>query len=353
MMTTGTFLPNLYPAPTLFGAAKNKKTAAAAKKAPAKASRKANAKTPATSQEKQPPVKQQEVKSQAPLAKPATRAPKKDWDAYYTQLEAASKPAPTPFDKLPIQGTEIIVYDLETTGLYARGDKPSDPVPEGGWDDLVEVSAIKYKDGQVIDRFYGLVNPRKTIPPEVEALSNYKLTNAKVKAEGLPTEVVVTRFFEFIGKEPLLVGHNAKWFDTKFMRAICDRYNFPEFKDRLNYDRIVDTKIIAQKMFPELVWKKDENGNGIPPTPGPDSPQSAKLTKIAEFFGFNTDGAHEAENDVAMCAKIFYKMVEKMGEKGVPNQTFGDIYQYQFTPFKRRSGKKPGPTPAQTAADAK
>jgi DNA polymerase III epsilon subunit-like protein len=339
-MTLGIFLPSLSPSPaTLFGAAKKKTTNS-------KATSKAKAKKSAPAAKKPP-----EAPPQAPLAKAATKAPKKDWDAYYTQLEAASKPAPTPFDKLPVQGTEIIVYDLETTGLYPRADKPGDPVPEGGWDDLVEVSAIKYKDGQVTDRFYGLVNPRKPIPPVVEELTG--ITNAKVQAEGSPTEVVVTRFFEFIGKDPILVGHNAKWFDTKFMRAICDRYNFPEFKDRLNYDQIIDTKLIAQKMFPELVWRKDDNGNGIRPTPGPDSPENAKLTTLTKFFGFDNDGAHRAENDVVMCANIFYKMLEKVGEKGLPNQTFGDVYQYQFTPFKRRGGKKTSPAPTQTTPEAK
>jgi DNA polymerase III epsilon subunit-like protein len=254
---------------------------------------------------------------------------------------SATGPKPTPFDRLPIAGTEIIVFDLETTGLTPKPEKPGDPPPPDGFDDLVEISAVKYRDGRVLDRFYVMVKPNKPIPQEVIDITH--ITNEMAQAEGVPTEAALPRFFAFIGENPILVGHNAKWFDTKFMRAVCERYGFPELKEKLQYDHVVDTKIMSQKLFPDTKWTKDENGNKVAPTPGPDSPANNKLTTLAAFLGINNEGAHRAENDVEMCAQVFYKLVERIQEKGTRMETFGDVYAYMFTPPKPRNRKKSDP----------
>lgn len=243
-----------------------------------------------------------------------------------------SGPPATPFDTLKINETEVIVFDIETTGLLPRADKPKDPVPADGYDDVTELSAIKYKNGQETGRFYSLVKPNKRIPREVEEKTN--ITNELVEKDGKPIQEVMSNFFKFIGKQPIMIGHNAKWFDTKFLRAVCERYKLPETKERLQYDHVVDTKILAQKLFPDCVWTKGPDGKGIPPTPGPDSPKDLKLTTLAEFFGFDTAGAHRAENDVAMAAKVLSKMIELIKAKGIAMETFGDLYKYQFKPRK-------------------
>ncbi|MBY0403222.1 MAG: hypothetical protein K2X66_04940 [Cyanobacteria bacterium] len=258
-------------------------------------------------------------------------------------VEKIPGPPPTPFDGLSIENTEFTVFDIETTGLLARADKPNDPVPEGGYDDLTELSAVKYKNGIEVSRFHTLVKPVKPIPQELELKTN--ITNELVQREGIPTAQAMDKFFAFIGENPILIGHNAKWFDTKFLRAIITRYNLPYEKERLNYDHVIDTKLVAQKLFPDCVWQySPEAGKKVAPTPGPNSPPDLKLTSLAGFFGFDTSGAHRAENDVGMAAKVFYKMVSEAKAKGVPMETVGDVYQYQFTAPTKYSKKPPAKT---------
>ncbi len=47
---------------------------------------------------------------------------------------------------------DYVVFDLETTGIRV------------GSDDIIEISAIKVKGGQVTDTFSTLVNPGRPIP---------------------------------------------------------------------------------------------------------------------------------------------------------------------------------------------
>lgn len=262
--------------------------------------------------------------------KPAAKANK---------AEKVLGPKPTPFDKLKIKDAEIIVFDIETTGLVNRPEKEGDPEPPEGYDDLTELSAIKYKNGKEVGRFKTLVKPRKPIPAEVEEKT--QITNEMVQKDGRPTEEVLPEFFKFIGENPIMVGHNAKWFDTKFLRETCRRYDMPELTEKLVYDHVVDTNIIAKKLFPDCVGTKGPDNKWIPPTPGPDSPKNLKLTSLAEYFGFDTTGAHRAENDVLMAAKVLMKLLERAKAKGIPMETFGDIYQLQYTPPKPRGNKKP------------
>ncbi|MDE6740660.1 MAG: DNA polymerase III subunit epsilon, partial [Lachnospiraceae bacterium] len=57
-----------------------------------------------------------------------------------------------PGKKLNTYVSDYVVFDLETTGVSCNSD------------DVVEISAIKVIDGEVVDEFTTLVNPGRTIP---------------------------------------------------------------------------------------------------------------------------------------------------------------------------------------------
>lgn len=54
---------------------------------------------------------------------------------------------------------ELIVFDLETTGLSSISCK------------ITEIGAVLVKDGEVLDRFNALVNPGSPIPPNIVELT--------------------------------------------------------------------------------------------------------------------------------------------------------------------------------------
>lgn len=49
-------------------------------------------------------------------------------------------------DDRPLSGTTFVVFDTETTGFNA-----------GGTDQMIEIGAVKIKDGNIIDRFVNLL----------------------------------------------------------------------------------------------------------------------------------------------------------------------------------------------------
>ena len=76
---------------------------------------------------------------------------------------------------MKIKNTEFVVFDVETTGLSAQdGDR------------IVEIAAMKVKDGKVIDKFYSLVNPNRSIPSEATRVNN--ITDDMVVKEPLAAE---------------------------------------------------------------------------------------------------------------------------------------------------------------------
>jgi DNA polymerase III epsilon subunit family exonuclease len=95
-----------------------------------------------------------------------------------------------------------IALDLETTGLDAARDA------------IIEVGAVKYRDGESIDRFSTLINPGRSIPYDITLITG--ITDRDVI--GMPAfgEIAGT-LTHFVGSLPV-VGHNVG-FDLGFLRG--------------------------------------------------------------------------------------------------------------------------------------
>ncbi|MBO5387748.1 MAG: 3'-5' exonuclease, partial [Lachnospiraceae bacterium] len=86
--------------------------------------------------------------------------------------------------------SDYVVFDLETTGISCKNDS------------IIEISAVKVINGQVIDTFSTLVNPMRPIPYGATAVNG--ITDEMVKDE--PTiKQVLPEFISFIG-DMVLVG---------------------------------------------------------------------------------------------------------------------------------------------------
>ncbi len=164
---------------------------------------------------------------------------------------------------------EYVLFDIETTGLS--------PV----YDEIIELSAVKVKDGNIIDTFDTLIRPDRKIPRSATAVNG--ITNDMVK--DAPTlEQKMPDFLEFI-RGYKLVGHNIHTFDTNFIYdaalSLCGVQVSNDY---------VDTLYLARRCLPQL--------------------DHHRLGDVCDYFGIGTEGAHRALNDCIMNHKCY----EKLGE---------------------------------------
>ena len=109
-------------------------------------------------------------------------------------MTQAHWPRPDIFDQ------EFVSIDLETTGLNARADA------------IIEVGAIKFRGGEMLDQYQTLVNPGRRIPDFIKQYTG--IDDAKVKSAP-PFYRVAENIAEFVGDLPI-VGHNIA-FDLEFL----------------------------------------------------------------------------------------------------------------------------------------
>lgn len=175
--------------------------------------------------------------------------------------------------KLNTYSSDYVVFDLETTGVSCVNDR------------VIEIAAVKVKDGIVIDEFSSFVNPEMPIPFFASQVNG--ITDTMVK--GSPTfEVVLKEFLDFAG-DAVLVGHNIHSFDMKFLYRDAEKF----WNQTLDNDYI-DTLQIARACLPQL--------------------KNHKLVNLAEHYNIPSEGAHRALNDCHMNQKVFECLGKEMKE---------------------------------------
>ena len=168
---------------------------------------------------------------------------------------------------------DYVIFDLETTGISPN------------YDEVIEISALKVKGGEVVDEFNTLVNPGRKIPFGATKVNG--ITNAMV-AEAPAFSHVLAEFLDF-AEGLVLVGHNIARFDMKFIWRDAEQY-FGEIPQN-NY---VDTLQVARKYLPKM--------------------DHHRLVDLAEYYGISSEGAHRALNDCYMNQKVYECMVAEMRE---------------------------------------
>ena len=167
--------------------------------------------------------------------------------------------------------SDYTVFDLETTGISPQTDR------------VIEISAIKVRDGKPVDEFSTLVNPMRSIPYGASRVNG--ITDEMV-ADKPVFEKVLGDFIDFI-EDDILVGHNISEFDMKFIHRDCEAF----FRMFLGND-YVDTLPMARKCLPEL--------------------PRHRLTDLAAYYKISIKGAHRALNDCKMNQLVFEKLGEEL-----------------------------------------
>ncbi len=95
-----------------------------------------------------------------------------------------------------------VVVDVETTGGRGANHR------------ITEIGAVKVQNGQIVDRFQTLLNPQRTIPPQITRLTS--ITPAMI--ENAPYFSDVADDFEAFMKDAIFVAHNVD-FDYGFIAS--------------------------------------------------------------------------------------------------------------------------------------
>lgn len=201
-----------------------------------------------------------------------------------------------------LRETTFVVVDLETTGGRAVGRDGATP------DAITEIGAVKVRGGAVLGEFATLVDPQRSIPPQIVQLTG--ITTAMV-CDAPTIDAVLPMFLEFAG-DAVLVAHNAG-FDMGFLRAATERC-------RLRWPR---PKVLCTVRLARRVLSREEA-------------PSVRLAELARLFAVATQPTHRALDDARATVDVLHALIERVGNQGI--HTYSELRSYlpDVTPAQRR-----------------
>ncbi len=171
-------------------------------------------------------------------------------------------------------GDVTVVFDIETTGFSKHRDR------------IIEIGAVKVKDGLIVDKYSTFINPEIPIPYEIEQLTSI---NDNMVIDAPKINEVLPEFLEFC-KGCILVAHNAS-FDVGFIEENAKRIH-------IDIDfTVVDTVGLSRILLPDL--------------------SRYKLNIVAKALGVSLENHHRAVDDAGATAEIYLKLVVKLQEQGI------------------------------------
>jgi len=182
--------------------------------------------------------------------------------------------------------TEFVVVDLETTG--------GDPSRES----ILEVGALRVRDGRELARFSTLVHPGKPVPAMITAITG--ITDSMVRHSPVIGEVL-PMLAAFTGRQPLL-AHNAP-FDMGFLREETRRLDRPPIQNP-----VLCTLKLSRKLWPEIPRKG--------------------LDGLIDHFGLEVQDRHRALGDCLVTAQVFSLQMESLEARRVA--TLHQLFRYYF-----------------------
>ena len=170
-----------------------------------------------------------------------------------------------------------VSFDLETTGLSVIDD------------DIIEFGAVKYKNGQEIDRLQSFIKPNKQISKKISDLTHITYDHVKDAPSILEFLPKILEFFD----DHVVVAHNAT-FDVGFLNEILARYGYNQLSNTY-----IDSMTLAWKLLPDL--------------------KGYRLGNLARHYKIPYDGddAHRADYDADILGQVFNIMVYEMMQKGM------------------------------------
>jgi DNA polymerase-3 subunit alpha (Gram-positive type) len=197
-------------------------------------------------------------------------------------------------DDIKLTEEEYVVFDLETTGLY----------PNSG-DTIIEIGAVKIKNGKIIDRYDELINPCKLLSEEIIKITG--INNEMLEGKR-SEEVCIKDFMKWVGNLPM-VAHNAK-FDISFIDKAFENYNLGNLSNI-----VIDTLGLSRYLE--------------------SSERYHNLATLVKRYNIPWDESkhHRADYDSEGTALIFDKMLRKLELNNF--KTLKDLYKYPFIVIRK------------------
>lgn len=177
---------------------------------------------------------------------------------------------------IDLRKTTYVIFDVETTGLSVD------------YNEIIEIGAVKVKDGLIIDTFSTFVKPDEEISEFITELTS--ITNDMVKNSPKIDEVFED-FVRFIDGS-ILVAQNAD-FDTGFLYSLMKKFNMP-----VKRFACIDTLDLARSMYP----------TGL---------KNYKLETIAKYLKVEIEQQHRAIHDARTTSNVFNRMLSDIFASGV------------------------------------
>jgi DNA polymerase III subunit epsilon len=206
--------------------------------------------------------------------------------------------------EMSLRETTFVVVDLETTGGRMTANEGT------AADAITEIGAVKVRGGVVLGEFATLVDPQRSIPPQIVQLTG--ITTAMV-CDAPTIAAVLPMFFEF-ARGAVLVAHNAR-FDIGFLRAAADRCGIGWRRPQVLCTVQLARRVLTREEAP-----------------------SVRLAALARLFAVASEPTHRALDDARATVDVLHALIERVGNQGV--HTYADLRSYlpDVTPTQRRKG---------------
>jgi DNA polymerase III subunit alpha, Gram-positive type len=186
-----------------------------------------------------------------------------------------------------------VVFDVETTGLSAV------------YDTIIELAAVKVKEGEIIDRFESFANPHHPLSATTIELTG--ITDDMVQ-DAPEIEEVLRKFHDWIGDD-ILVAHNAS-FDMGFLNVGLQKIGLGKAKNP-----VIDTLELARFLYPEM--------------------KNHRLNTLAKKFDVELTQHHRAIYDAEATGYLLVKMLKDAMEREITSHDQFNDYMGQGNAYQR------------------
>ena len=231
--------------------------------------------------------------------KPYNRVRYPAFQGRFAELVREAELDPEKFKEL-LNNEEYIIFDYETTGLDSN-DPNHNPF---------QLSAIKVKNGEIVDSFNVFMNPnaplsewnaKNSVDVDGNPLTQEWIDSQPSRADGHK------QFLDWAGPNPMLAGFNVG-FDEDFLRKNADEANL-----RYNPSGIMDVRALAvSSLYGDKNRPKKFDAEGNPVTAQEGYHMNDNTLKgLSDYFEVKLENWHDSRADIEATKGVFEKSLDK------------------------------------------